>query len=216
MRHPKTPEPATQSQAQLRERRRRRLSVALAGAFQLDDEVRDIAAPLAVRVSAEPLPSGFLAAVHDLAAAVHQCVSGVARLLVEREAYRLTAHLPTDKAAAARALLMQRHTAPTPPPPYRSAQLISGVWPELLAMSAEPFTGALAEYLGAAAAPGTVRGASLSERVTQLLAGVDAAAVTLDRRLDHAASLRAQLRPGRTDTTAAARDAELRRLGVHL
>ncbi len=211
---PVVPAPSLQAE-QDEQRRRRRLHMPIVydGRFDLALEVGSICLPLAVRVAAEPAPGAYFYDVAELVTAVHKsAVLKIGDLLAERDARRRTTHL-TDFSERTRAvqLLVGSRVRPVCPQ-VDTAGLPSGKWVDSVLTIVAPLSAPLSDFLGKALPPGEVRAVSVSERVENALRGVDSAARALEKRLDGAASDRAQA--GQRTSSADAVADELRRLGV--
>ncbi|MGV9795230.1 hypothetical protein [Gordonia sp. NPDC003422] len=197
--------PPEYTQDELRNRRRKRLTHVYGGAFSLADEVDAIVSPLAQRVAAQPRPLAFKHGVEDVVNAVCGAVSTIATLLIERDAHRRTAHLPVSARAQAEKALVTVAQRPVEPHIERE-DVIGGEWAAVLVEYADAFTAPLADYLGNARPPGTLRGLlSVSERLEAVLREIDSAAMSLGRKISQFENARGDSTPSAPDDADAAR-----------
>jgi hypothetical protein len=200
--------PPVYSQAELRERRHKGLSVTYGGGWSLTAEVAAITAPLAQRIAAAPRPVGYRRAVDDLADTIHAAVSAAAALLARADAERRCRHLGVDDRGRSVRALVDLAERPALPEVGDSA-LTGGTWPAIFILLAEPYSAGLAGLLGNALST------RVSERLDAALRDVDAAALSLGRRLDRDENARAAEAARITAPTQADRArAELEALGV--
>ncbi|MGV9827718.1 hypothetical protein [Gordonia sp. NPDC003429] len=201
-------------QTEARRQRRAHLSHQLDGEFDLATEVSDILTPLAERVTAEPAPASHLPEIENVVAAVEKIVRFSVELVARRDAERKVRDLPTyeQRSAGIAALMMLVEYPPTPV--IARVDAVSGEWAVILAAHVRPVSASLADLLDHARPTGG-RTLSVSERVIAALRGLDRAAITLEKRLDWAASTRTQLaRTPATETPADQARRVLDALGV--
>ncbi|AFA74242.1 hypothetical protein GPOL_c32280 [Gordonia polyisoprenivorans VH2] len=202
------------SQADKRERRRRHLTVVLDGGFDLAVEVAEITGPLAEAVAGSPTPHAHRLAVSAVNDAVAEVVFVAVALLAEADAARRTAHI-ADLSDRRRAMTMLTDRAQRPTAPVVTLDdLTSGEWSAALTEYASQVSDDLAALLGRAVRPGHRRGLdTASERLVDVLRGLDSAAAAVQRGVE-----RAHAAASATASTAPTSDpdAELRRLGVAL
>lgn len=201
-------------QTEARRQRRAHLSHQLGGDFDIATEVSDILTPLAERVTAEPAPAAYLPEVENVVAAVAKIVRFSVELVARRDAERKVRDLRSyeQRSAGIAALMMLVEYPPTPI--IARADVVSGEWAVILTAHVRPVSASLADLL-AHARPTGGRTLSVSERVIEVLRGLDRAAVDLEKRLDWAASTRTQLaRTPATETPADQARRVLDALGV--
>ncbi|MGX6511283.1 hypothetical protein [Rhodococcus sp. SJ-2] len=188
------------TQTQQRERRRQHLPVHYTGAFDLEEELREILAPLAQRnVARYP---GILQALAD---AVHDARLDLERLIVLRDARRRVSDLPYDRRARARDLILATWNKPAPPTIDHSRD-----WANHLVDHLTPLAAPIADYLGRATPPGqTGSQPSISEQVEGVCRQLDRAVASAIKTLSRAD---VSLTTGLTPQQRAA--AELRALGI--
>ncbi|WP_328435739.1 hypothetical protein [Nocardia puris] len=206
------PTPPAFDQAEARRRRRVYLAVTLPGEFDLKAEVADILEPLAERVAVDRMPGRYRDAVGALSDAVHVAVVGALMLVADRDDRARVQHLEVGARERALRLLREARTLPARPT-FDADALESGRWAQTLVDFAASVSEPLSRLLSDAWPPGAValRGQrSVSERLVDLLRGVDRAAADLERRLDRAPKI-VSVRP--VDAADRAR-AELRALGI--
>lgn len=207
LRRPARPEPApTVDQVAQRRRRRARHLVVYGGEFDLAAEVRDLTAPLAERITAEPSPLAHRDQVHDLAAAVSAVTRTLAGLLAKRDAQRRAASLPAESRDLAVRALLDLVELPADPV-IADAEIRSGRWATVLVDHVRPLSDPLADYLAVAHRPGEIAGHSLSERVENLLREIDLEVRDLEVRLDAAERARDRTARGETPETTRRREA---------
>ncbi len=217
----------TYTQAELRDRRRKGLIVVLGGDWMLHEDVAAIVGPLAQQIADAPHSARFLrtqadrggshlagprqspASIDDLALAVHGVVHAVVGLLHEADAEHRTRHLSGDQRARARASLRTLAERPVMPE-LDKTDASKGTWAPRLVDLAKPYSEPLARLLGNAL------GDTVSARLVKELRDVDAAAGSLQRRLDRDAAMRAEARSTPTISEADRARAELESLGVSL
>lgn len=196
------------TQDEIRDRRRKVLPVyRWPDDWSLNTEFAAICEQLAERVAAAPNPAAHLRAVAELADAVHAAVHVVVGLLAQADAERRTQHLGTDdRGRSIRALidLAERPAAPE----ITDDTLTEGTWSAALTALAAPYTEELARLLGSAMTP------AIGDRLLAALSEVDAAALTLGRKLDRDQVIRANRASQRTPSQAERMRAELESLGV--
>lgn len=194
-------DPSMLSQDEQRKRRRLHLSIHYTGTFNLVAEIDAVLAPLADRdVARHPHVVREVAA-----AAVHELVLDLGKLLVEREARRRAAALGYEAQTRMVRLAVAAWEHPTTPEITAEA-LRSGTWTSVLTDHVLPLNEPLRDYLAHARPPGeTGNAASVSERVEGALRIVDRAVRDAERCLD-------QLEVARTAEPKLSR--ELRRLGA--
>lgn len=217
------------TQDQKRERRANGLPVLYDGDFVVHHDVAAACSPLAEQIAAAPRGTRFLrtevedtpghlvgprnpsASIDDLALAVHGVVHVVVGVLREAEASRKTQHLSADQRARARTIISTLAERP-PMPEFRKADAHSGAWATALIELCEPYSAPLADLLGRA------QTCVVSDRVVAALREVDAAAASLQRRLDRDAAMRADraARPSPAPTDAEQARLELEQMGVIL
>lgn len=213
--------PPVFTQAQLSERRRKHLPVYLTGTFDLAFEVRAIVKPLAKALSAEPHPRAYDGHVADLAAAVHEVVSGAIGFIAERDGAAKVKHLAGRPGDQQRAVKTLADMALRPPAPViADDDLPTGAWAAALVDLAKPYSQPLAEVLAAALPPGDDRlkgSPSTSERLEAELRELDRAARLLQTRIDRSKFFREQCpTPPPLDRKRAEAEATLAELGVSL
>lgn len=205
------PAKPTHSQDEQRHRRRHWLLVSYDGSFDLVDEIRSIAAPLAEKVAADPSPTSYMNNVTDLAGAVHRCVGAFGDIVLDGEDRRRVEHLATAEDRARALRLLREHRAGRSRPTITDAALVEATWPESLADLAQPVSGPLAAFL---ARPPSDWLPTASQRVEAALREIDTPAISLARRIDRRALDRETFArpPVSVDKVAA----ELAALGVEL
>jgi len=199
----------------------------LGGDWMLHEDVAAIVGPLAQQIADAPHSSRFLrtqadrggshlagprlspASIDDLALAVHGVVHAVVGLLHEADAEHRTRHLSGDQRARARASLRTLAERPVMPE-FDRAAAHSGDWAPALVALAEPYSEPLARLLS-----NNPTGV-VSTCLVRELRDLDAAAGSLQRRLDRDAVLRAEARSTPTVSEADRARAELESLGVSL
>jgi hypothetical protein len=204
--------PPVHTQDQLRERRRRGLTHVYGGGWSLTAEIAAICDPLARRVADAPSPARFRthtdSTVSWLVEEVHGLVHIVVGLLARADAERRCRHLGVDERGRSIRALVDLAERPKLPE-IGDEELADGTWPATLILMAQPYSAKLDALLGNAATT------AVSDRLRAALTDVDAAALSLARRLDRDEAARAAKAAATPPKTQAdrARD-ELARLGI--
>lgn len=167
---------AKASQAELRDRRRKRLALQYTKTFNVANEFEAVCSPAAHQISQLPDPLAMRRDIEGVVDAVHELMSVVVGMLAESRSADagVTRRLVADLAVRPRL------------PEITDKAIVSGSWVHALSEWVEPYGGDLAALLGRALPPGHdgLKGnPSASERLEKALRVLDAAALTVERRL---------------------------------
>ena len=202
---PREDAPPDTSQRAKRRRRQTHQSVVYTADFDLVAEVFDLIDPAAPPVKSR---ARFTMQIDTVTTAVHKLTVTVHEMLAASDARRAAAHLPLERRERAVRLLVSQAVRPERPeiPEHGTA------WVTALTASVGPYSAPLAELLGRARLPGTLRGQlSASEKLVEALRGLDAAVAALDRAVKRQKFLARELTPKPAGDPVAE---ELARLGV--
>jgi hypothetical protein len=197
-----------QAQAELRRLRRGRLLHTYPATFDIALEVEQVCSSLAARVMLRPNPSHYFDEVDGLADSVYFASTRLATMIARAHAAPHINRLPVD----IRGPEMKRILAAQPRPPRPSIDekaLQTGSWLSTLIELVSPLAGPLGRLLGAPARSAP----SASQRLEDLLRGIDDAALSLARKLKAAECRPPVAPPNRFQAVTQSECREARRTG---
>ena len=212
------PQIERRTQAECMVARRGKLHFDWPPGWDLGAEIEAIFRPLARQAAACSQPSSLITDINTVIDATHESISEIAVLVAKADAAARSAHVPVDQRGVARRLVLDLFQRPVRPE-IADSDLARGRWVTPLCKLAEPYSGPLSQLL---ATDARVGGESVSDRLDAALRRIDAAALTLARRIEAVSRSLAPSpaapapAPTVTSDKADRARAELSRLGVPL